>query len=98
MGRVEKKSRTTLSRIFLKYVLVMLSGLLILGTALVMVFHLLVNINCIYPANYAERSIEAISDTLKNTDKVIAEKHGGAVELSNSEASGGARVKISFKV
>jgi len=70
MGSVEKKSRTTLSRIFLKYVLVMLGGLMILGTALVMVFHLLVNMNCIYPANYAERSIEAVGDTLKNADTV----------------------------
>ena len=70
MGRIEKKSNTTLSQIFLKYVLVMLVGLLILGAGIVMVFHLLVNTNRIYPANYAERKIEEAYETLQNADKV----------------------------
>lgn len=70
MGRIEKKSNTTLSQIFLKYVLVMLVGLLILGAGIVMVFHLLVNTNRIYPANYAERRIEEAYETLQNADEV----------------------------
>ncbi len=70
MGRIEKKSNTTLSQIFLKYVLVMLVGLLILGAGIIMVFHLLVNTNRIYPANYAERRIEEAYETLQNADKV----------------------------
>ena len=70
MGRIKKKNNTTLSRIFMKYVLVMLGGLLILGIGIVLLFNLLVNHGCIYPANYAEHRIEEAYDILQKTDKV----------------------------
>ena len=70
MGRIEKKSNITLSRVFLKYVLAMLVGLLILGIGIILLFNLLVNGGCIYPANYAERRIEEAYETLQNAEEV----------------------------
>ena len=70
MGRIKNKSTITLSRVFLKYVLAMLVGLLILGIGIVLLFNSLVNRGCIYPANYAERRIEEAYETLQNAEEV----------------------------
>lgn len=59
-----------MSRIFLKYVLVMLGSLLTLGICTVLVFNILVNTGGIYPANYAERKIHETYDMIQNADKV----------------------------
>lgn len=70
MGRVEKRRSSTLSGIFLRYVLVMLGLLLILGICTVLIFNILVNIGGIYPANYAERKINEAYDMIQNADEV----------------------------
>ena len=73
MGRVEKRRSSTLSGIFLRYVLVMLGLLLTLGICTVLIFNILVNLGGIYPANYAERKINEAYDTIQNADEVTEE-------------------------
>ena len=73
MGRVEKRRSSTLSGIFLRYVLAMLGLLLILGLCTVLIFNILVNSGGIYPANYAERKINEAYDTIQNADEVTEE-------------------------
>lgn len=70
MGRVEKRRSSTLSGIFLRYVLVMLGLLLTLGICTVLIFNILVNSGGIYPANYAERKINEAYDLIQNADEV----------------------------
>lgn len=70
MGRIEKRRSSTLSGIFLRYVLVMLGLLFILGIGTILIFNILVNIGSIYPANYAERKINEVYDRIQNADKV----------------------------
>ncbi|MDY5032391.1 MAG: HAMP domain-containing sensor histidine kinase [Blautia sp.] len=70
MGRIEKRRGSTLSGIFLRYVLVMLGLLLTLGTCTVLIFNILVNAGGIYPANYAERKISEAYDLIQNADEV----------------------------
>ena len=70
MGRVEKRKGSTLSAIFLRYVLVMLGLLLTLGICTIVIFNILVNIGGIYPANYAERKINEAYDLIQNVDEV----------------------------
>ena len=70
MGRVEKRRSSTLSGIFLRYVLVMLGLLLTLGICTVLIFNILVNLGGIYPANYAERKINEAYDLIQNADEV----------------------------
>lgn len=70
MGRIEKRRSSTLSRIFLRYVLVMLGLLLTLGICTIIIFNILVNIGGIYPANYAERKINEAYDMIQNADEV----------------------------
>lgn len=73
MGRVEKRRSSTLSGIFLRYVLVMLGLLLTLGICTALIFNILVNLGAIYPANYAERKINEAYDTIQNADEVTEE-------------------------
>ena len=73
MGRVEKRRSSTLSGIFLRYVLAMLGLLLILGISTALIFNILVNLGGIYPANYAERKINEAYDTIQNADEVTEE-------------------------
>ena len=73
MGRVKKRKSSTLSGIFLRYVLVMLGLLLTLGICTVLIFNILVNLGGIYPANYAERKINEAYDTIQNADEVTEE-------------------------
>ena len=70
MGRVEKRRGSTLSGIFLRYVLVMLGLLLALGICTIIIFNILVNIGGIYPANYAEREIHEAYDMIQTADEV----------------------------
>ncbi|MDY3250455.1 MAG: HAMP domain-containing sensor histidine kinase [Candidatus Choladocola sp.] len=70
MGSVEKRRSSTLSGIFLRYVLVMIGSLLTLGICTVLIFNILVNTGCIYPANYAERKINEAYDMIQNADEV----------------------------
>ena len=69
MGRVEKR-RSTLSGIFLRYVLMMLGLLSTLGICTVLIFNILVNSGSIYPANYAERKINEAYESIQNADEV----------------------------
>ena len=73
MGRVEKRRSSTLSGIFLRYVLAMLGLLLILGISTALIFNILVNLRVIYPANYAERKISEAYDMIQNADEVTEE-------------------------
>ncbi|MCI5936139.1 MAG: HAMP domain-containing histidine kinase [Lachnospiraceae bacterium] len=70
MGRVEQRRGSTLSAIFLRYVLAMIGSLLTLGICTVLVFNILVNTGGIYPANYAERKIHEAYDMIQNADEV----------------------------
>ena len=70
MGRVEKRRGSTVSGIFLRYVLIMLGFLLTLGICTVLIFNILVNSGGIYPANYAERKINEAYDLIQNADEV----------------------------
>ena len=70
MGRIEKRGSSTLSGIFLRYVLVMLGALLILGVCTIIIFNTLVNIGGIYPANYAERKINEAYDVIQGAEEV----------------------------
>lgn len=60
----------TLSEIFMRYVLVMLGALFILGVCTIVMFNILVNTGCIYPANYAERRINEAYDLIQGADEV----------------------------
>ena len=70
MGRVEKRGSRTLSGIFLRYVLVMLGLMFVLGICTVFIFNILVNSGAIYPANYAERKINEAYDRIQKADEV----------------------------
>ncbi len=70
MGRIEKRRSSTLSGIFLRYVLVMLGLLFTLGIGTIIIFNILVNIGVIYPANYAEGKINEAYDRIQNADEV----------------------------
>ena len=73
MGRVEKRRSSTLSGIFLRYVLAMLGLLFTLGICTTLIFNILVNLRVIYPANYAERKISEAYDMIQNADEVTEE-------------------------
>lgn len=73
MGRIEKRRSSTLSGIFLRYVLAMLGLLFTLGICTVLMFNILVNLGGIYPANYAERKINEAYDMIQNADEVTEE-------------------------
>lgn len=68
--RIEQRRSSTLSRIFLRYVLVMLGLLFALGIGTVILFNILVNMGSIYPANYAEREIQEAYDRIRAADEV----------------------------
>lgn len=70
MGRVEKRRSSTLSKIFLRYVLVMLVALLTLGVCTILIFNLFIQIGSIYPANYAENKINEAYDIILSADEV----------------------------
>lgn len=70
MGSVEKRRSRTLSGIFLRYVLVMLGLMFVLGICTVFIFNILVNSGAIYPANYAERKINEAYDRIQKADEV----------------------------
>ena len=70
MGSVEKRRSRTLSGIFLRYVLVMLGLMFVLGICTVFIFNILVNSGAIYPANYAERKINEAYDRIQKVDEV----------------------------
>ena len=54
----------------MRYVLVMLGALFTLGVCTILVFNILVNTGCIYPANYAERKINEAYDLIRSADEV----------------------------
>jgi Signal transduction histidine kinase len=62
--------RRTLSRIFMRYVLIMLLALFTLGVCTIFIFNVLVNTGRIYPANYAERKINEAYDLIQEADEV----------------------------
>ena len=68
MGRIRRSN--TLSRIFMRYVLVMLGALFTLGVCTILIFNILVNTGSIYPANYAERKINEAYDLIQSADEV----------------------------
>lgn len=70
MGR--NKSRT-LGEIFFRYVLVMLGALFAWGFGTIFLFNILVNIGCIYPANYTEKKINEAYDLIQSADQVTAD-------------------------
>ena len=53
MGRIKRSN--ALSRIFMRYVLVMLGSLVGLVIVAWLLLYLLISVGCIYPANYAEQ-------------------------------------------
>lgn len=67
MGRV---SKSTLSRIFIKYVLVMLGALSAWVIAMYIIFSIMINMGFVYPANYAERRIDEAYDRLQEADEI----------------------------
>ncbi len=71
MGRVKRSN--ALSRIFMRYVLVMLGSLVGLVIVAWLLLYLLISVGCIYPANYAEQKINEAYDTILRADKVTAE-------------------------
>ena len=71
MGRVKRSN--ALSRIFMRYVLVMLGSLVGLVIVAYLLLYLLISVGCIYPANYAEQKINEAYDTILRADKVTAE-------------------------
>ena len=73
MGRIERKRSSTLSGIFLRYVLLMLGLLLTLAVGIAIFYNIFVNIGGLYPANYAEREIQESYDRIQNADEVTEE-------------------------
>lgn len=73
MGGVEKRRSSTLSKIFLRYLLVMLVALLAWGICAIIVFNIFIDIGCIYPANYAEKKINDAYELILNADEVTEE-------------------------
>lgn len=71
MGRVKRSN--ALSRIFMRYVLVMLGSLVGLAIVAYLLLYLLISVGCIYPADYAEQKINEAYDTILRADKVTAE-------------------------
>ena len=67
MGRM---SKSTLSRIFIKYVLVMLGALSAWIVAMYVIFSIMINIGFVYPANYAERRIDEAYEALQEADEI----------------------------
>lgn len=70
MGRVKKRRGTSLSAIFLRYLLIMLGALFALGICIIVTFNILVNIGAVYPANYAEKKISEAYEIIQNADEV----------------------------
>lgn len=70
MGRVKKRRRTSLSAIFLRYLLIMLGALFVLGICIIVTFNILVNTGAVYPANYAEKKISEAYEIIQNADEV----------------------------
>lgn len=68
MGKLRKSD--TLRGVFIRYVLVLLFALCAFGAGMVVLFNLLVNTGLVYPANYAERSINESYDLLQTADTV----------------------------
>ena len=71
MGRIRKSN--TLSRIFMRYVLVMLGSLVGLVIAVYLILYIFISLECIYPANYAEQKINEAYDTILYADEVTDE-------------------------
>ena len=70
MGRVKKRRGTSLSAIFLRYLLIMLGALFVLGICIIVTFNILVNTGAVYPANYAEKKISEAYEIIQNADEV----------------------------
>lgn len=70
MGRIRKRRCSTLSGIFLRYVLVMIGALFTLGVCTIFIFNVLVNTGRIYPANYAERGIDKVYGLIQGAEEV----------------------------
>lgn len=77
MGRIEKGARkrkgTNLSFLYLRYLAVMLGGILAAGFVLLVGFSLLVSFGQVLPANYAEKKIAEAEDTLRCADRITKE-------------------------
>ena len=71
MGRIRKSN--TLSRIFMRYVLVMLGSLVGLVIATYLILYIFISLEFIYPANFAEQKINEAYDTILYADEVTAE-------------------------
>lgn len=67
MGRM---SKSTLSRIFIKYVLAMLAALSAWILAMYIIFSIMINMGFVYPANYAERRIDEAYVVLQEADEI----------------------------
>lgn len=70
MGRIEKRRSSTLGGVFMRYVLVVLGALFILGAGIILMFSILINTGYIYPANYAEQKINEKYESIRNADEV----------------------------
>lgn len=70
MGRIRKRKCSTLSGIFMRYVLVMIGALFTLGVCTFFLFNILVNTGRIYPANYAERGIDEAYSLIQGAEEV----------------------------
>lgn len=71
MGRIKRSN--ALSRIFMRYVLVMLGAFATLVVGTYLILYILVNMGYIYPANFAEEKINEAYDTILNADEVTEE-------------------------
>lgn len=70
MGRIEKRRSSTLGGVFMRYVLVVLGALFILGASIILMFSILINTGYIHPANYAEQKINEKYELIRNADEV----------------------------
>ena len=70
MGRIEKRRSSTLGGVFMRYVLVVLGALFIMGAGVIVTFSILVNTGYIYPANYTEQKINEEYEQIRNAEEV----------------------------
>ena len=68
MGRVKRSN--ALSRIFMRYVLVMLGSFVGLVIAICLILFTFISLGWIYPANFAEQKINEAYDTILYADEV----------------------------
>ena len=91
MGRVKRSN--ALSRIFMRYVLVMLGSFVGLVIAICLILFTFVSLGWIYPANFAEQKINEAYDTIlyadEVTDEMIPPLCNYVIFSENGEKTGG---------